>query len=100
MTGSAIQEPCILVLNLALNAAHAQSGVLFSGRNQGARGHRGAETGMIHAERFEYLAACPGCQVFTAQNLKGLTEKDEAGVRILRTRAGFGFNGKSEAGAK
>ncbi len=102
VAGNAIQNPGVLVLHFALDAAMAERLIFFGGRNLRAQPRRRIESGCISSKWCENFPLDPCCQMIRESGLRGLAEQDEAGVgvlvRVRRARLRAAVPGRREAG--
>ena len=100
MSCDAAQHPCVFVLDLALNAAMAEGGVFFGGRNRAAARPASGQNPWPPCPAAERLrGASRKREVFANQGLKRLAQQDEAGVGVLGACARLGLEGQLKAGA-
>jgi hypothetical protein len=100
MTACTVEQKCVLVLNLALNAPLTEELVLFGRRDLGTEMRRGTVAGRGHSEREEDFTARPGCEFFAKDGFERLAEQNEAGIGIFGAGSGFRLDGQLQAAAQ
>ena len=100
MTSCSMEKPCVLILDLALDATAAKCCIFLRRRDLVADFERGAKAGIAEGERPEDFLLCPSSQMLVSKNLERLSEEDETGIGVFHTCAGGCFDGELQKGTK